>query len=99
MPELAKGDARECADMIIGAHPDVLRAKGIASQICYPGATHMAATEFTTGMISPEATYVTTSQATYVASAEATYVASAEATPTKTTAAACIRRIDTEAAA
>jgi hypothetical protein len=102
LAELAKGcrgDTRERA----------LRAKGIASQICYPGATHkaaaklstdvlstetapqVAATEFTTDMISAEATYVATS--------EATYVASAEATPTKATAAACIRRIDTEAAA
>jgi hypothetical protein len=76
-------NARECADMIIGARPDVLRAKGIASQICYPGAAHKAATEFTTDMISAQATYVATSQAA----------------TTKATATACKRRIDNEAAA
>ena len=101
MPELAKPDARECADMIIGERSDVLRAKGIASQICYPSATHKAAAKLTTDVLSTEtaAQVAATEFITDKATSEAAYVASAEATPTKATAAACMRRIDTEAAA
>jgi hypothetical protein len=138
MPELAKRcrvDARECADMIIGARPDVLRAKGIASQICYSATSHVAVTKFTTDVVcanptrmdavettshvaapkfttdvvcanstsmnAAEAAHVASAEAAHVASAKATYMAPAKATyvaPAKATA-ACIRRIDTEAAA
>jgi len=76
-------DARECADMIFGGCPEVLRAdRGIASQVGYSGTAHKAATKFTTNAASANSTPMTTAKATaHVTATEATSdMASAEAT-------------------
>ena len=94
-------DARECADMIFGGCPKVLRAdRGTAPQVGYSAAAHKAAAKSTTDVASANSTRMTTAKATahvtateatsYMASAEATSdMASAETTSPESTAAEC----------
>jgi hypothetical protein len=67
-------DARECADMIFGGCPKVLRAdRGTAPQVGYSAAAHKAAAKSTTDVASANSTRMTTAEATSdMASAEAT---------------------------
>jgi hypothetical protein len=76
-------DARECADMIFGGCPKVLRAdKGTAPQVGYSAAAHKAAAKSTTDVASANSTPMTTAKAAaHVTATEATSdMASAEAT-------------------
>jgi hypothetical protein len=76
-------DARECADMIFGGCPKVLRAdRGTAPQVGYSAAAHKAAAKSTTDVASANSTPMTTAKATaHVTATEATSdMASAETT-------------------
>jgi hypothetical protein len=102
----AEVDARECADMIFGECPEVLRAdRGIAPKVGYSAAAHKAAAKSTTDVSSGNSTRMTTAKATIhvtatkatsdMATAEATsHVATAEATSAKSATASGVGDID-----
>jgi hypothetical protein len=77
-------DARECADMIFGGCPKVLRAdRGTAPQVGYSAAAHKAAAKSTTDVASANSTRMTTAKAAaHVTATEATSHVAAAKSPT-----------------